>query len=245
MSYWLETSETIEKGVGFQHFDATHLAWLAVFVLFSALVSLLYRRADAARRVVIRRVMAACIVADELFKMAALWIGGNFDVSYLPLHLCSINIFLVAFHASKPNATLDNFLYAICIPGALLALLFPTWTRLPVQNFMHLHSFTVHILLAAYPIMLTIGGDIQPRARFIPRVVGLLLLLASVALVFNLMFDTNFMFLMSASKGNPLYWFKRNLGSHLWGFPILLPLVLLAMYAPFLRHRKNEKLANA
>lgn len=232
MNYWLETAGTIQKGVGFSHFDGLHMSWLAVFLLFTLGLCSLYRSGSPGRRKALRRTMAAAIVGDELFKTALLFIGGNYNANYLPLHLCSINIILIAIHAFKPGRVLDNFLYGVCIPGALAALLFPSWTSLPFANFMHIHSFTVHILLAAYPIMLTAGGDIKPDVKQIPRCLALLAGLAGVALVFNLIFGTNFMFLMDAEPGNPLYWFAQRFGSHLWGFAVLVPAVLAVMYAP-------------
>ena len=110
-------------------------------------------------------------------------IGGNFNWDYLPLHLCSINIFLIALHAWKPSRLLDNFLYFICIPAATAALLFPTWTSLPAANFMFWHSTSVHILLAAYPIMLFSGGDIRPSVRYMGKCFLLLLAMAVSSIV--------------------------------------------------------------
>ena len=66
---------------------------------------------------------------------------------------------------------------------------------------------------------------------FRPRVL-LVLGLAVPIYIFNSIFDTNFMFLMEPDSGNPLEMFEKLLGSHLWGFPILLPVVILAMYLP-------------
>ena len=57
----------------------------------------------------------------------------------------------------------------------------------------------------------------------------------------NLLWDTNFMFLMRPDSGNPLEMFEKLLGSHLWGFPILLPVVILIMYAPMLIGKKLKK----
>lgn len=232
MHYWMETTSTIVRGVGFAHFDRLHLMWLMIFILFTITMCYVYRKADASRRIRLRRRMANAIAADELFKTAVLVIGGNYTADHLPLHLCSINIFLIALHARRPGRTLDNFLYAVCFPGALAALLFPGWTQLPLANFMHIHCFTVHILLAAYPIMLTVGGDIRPDVRQIPKCLGLLTGLVCIALVSNLCFGTNFMFLMEAPRGNPLRWFQDRFSSHLAGYGILIPGVLAAMYAP-------------
>lgn len=230
-NFW-DTVETIPEGMGFTHYDSCHLAWLAGFVVFAVLSSVIYRRSKEEHRKIIRWVFAALIVADELFKMVCLFIGDRYMADYLPLHLCSINIFLIAAHAVKPTKLLNNFLYLICIPGALAALLFPTWTELPPTSFMHLHSFSIHILLATYPIMLTAGKDIVPDVKYLPKCMLLLAVLAVPALIVNLLCDTNFMFLMYAEPGNPLYLFETAFGSHLLGFPILIAAVIGVMYLP-------------
>lgn len=230
--YFFECSDTIVKGVGFSHFDPLHLMWLLAFVLFAGFSCYFYKNATPEKRRKIRFVYAGLLVLDELIKIAGLSAFGNYSVSYLPLHLCSINIILIAIHVFKPTKALDNFLYSICIPAAIVALLFLTWTKLPLLNFMHIHSFTVHILLATYPIMLTFGKDIRPSAKDLPKSLLLLLDLALPIYIVNLLFDTNFMFLMRAGKTNPLYIFEKMWGNHLWGFLVIIPAVLLLMYFP-------------
>ena len=108
------------------------------------------------------------------------------------------------------------------------------------MNFMYLHSFTVHILLMAYPIMLCAGGDLKPEAKYIPKCVALLGTLALVALGANLVFGTNFMFLMYAPRNNPLYFFQKQFGSHLVGFAVLLPVVFGMMYLPLTLREKRS-----
>lgn len=242
MKYFLLTEEVIPDGMGFRSFDLTHLMWLAVTVVLIVLAALQYRRLDEKGRDKWRKVVAILLIADELFKQVCLIIGGNFLVKYLPLHLCSINLFLIAYHAWKPNKMLGSYLYAVCIPGALAAILCPTWTQLPVLNFMHLHSTTVHILLLMYPVVLTVGGDIKPRAKQIPKCLLILACLAAVALVANLLLDTNFFFLMGAGgKNNPLYLFELLLGDHRFGFPILIAAVLAVMFIPVEFYHKLKR----
>lgn len=245
MEYFLHTEEVIPEGLGFKSFDATHLLWLAATVVVIVLAALHYRRLDEKGRSLWCKVVAVLLVADELFKHVCLIIGGNFMVKYLPLHLCSINLFLIAYHAWKPNRSLGAYLYAVCIPGALAATLCPTWTALPVLNFMHLHSTTVHILLLMYPIVLTAGGDIKPRAKDIPKCLLVLVCLAAVALAANLLLDTNFFFLMeSGGTNNPLYLFEVLLGDHRLGFPILVAAVLAVMFIPIeVYHKLKQKKA--
>lgn len=107
---------------------------------------------------------------------------------------------------------------------------------------MHLHSFTVHILLAVYPIMLTAGGDIRPRLREVPYCLGLLAVLAVLIYPVNLLLDTNFMFLMYAPEGNPLAWFESTFGNHLIGYPVLIAAVVAVMFLPVVlaRHRRRN-----
>lgn len=246
MKYFLETSDTIVDGVGFHHFELCHILWLAAFVALAISVSIIYRRSDRKVRRHLQYAVAGLIVADEIFKMVMLTVGGNYTLSYLPLHLCSINIILIAIHVFKPSKTLDSFLYSICIPAAAVALLFPSWTKLPFLNFMHMHSFSVHILLALYPIMLTAGGDIKPRARYIPRCLVLLLGMAIPLYFFNNKFGTNYMFLREAEPGNPLYIFEQAFGHHYWGFVVIIPVVLLIMFLPVeLYHLYKKKKTTA
>ena len=91
--------------------SARHLVTLALYIGFAALSCKLYKAADEKKRAQLWGLFAVLLLADEAFKQIGLQIGGNFNWDYLPLHLCSINIFLIALYAWKPSRLLDNFLY--------------------------------------------------------------------------------------------------------------------------------------
>ena len=241
MKYFFETTESIAEGLGFSMFDALHLMWIGIAIVCLLVSVFLYRRLSDVGRNHWRKVIAWLLIADELFKMAILICSGRYTFSYLPFHLCSINIFLITIHAYKPSRVLDNFLYTVCIPGALAALLFPSWTSLPITSGMHLHSFTVHILLMLYPSVLTLNGDIQPDVKGLLKSLGLLVAMAIPIYGLNLLLDTNFMFLMSADSGNPLYIFETLWGNHLLGFPVIIVGILLVMYGPLILIQKLRK----
>jgi uncharacterized membrane protein YwaF len=111
----------------------------------------------------------------------------------------------------------------------------------PVWNFFHLHSFTIHILLVLYPLLLVTSGQVETDLKSALKGVALLVAMAIPVYGLNLLWDTNFMFLMRPDKGNPLEMFEKLLGSHLWGFPILLPVVILVMYLPTLPFKLRKK----
>ena len=85
----------------------------------------------------------------------------------------------------------------------------------------------------------------QERKREVRIMVGCLLLnlgilavLAAIAYGVNLVFDTNFMFLMYPIAGTPLVWFETHMGSHIWGFPILISAIIVVMYSGLYLYRK-------
>ena len=242
MKYFWETVASIEEGVGFNYYDGTHIAWILAFVAFAIITSIIYRKSDSKQRDRIRKLFALLIVLDEIFKQYGLIAHGLWTTGYLPLHLCSINIFIIAYHVFKPNKTIDNFLYAVCVPGAIAAILAPTWVELPVLNFMHIHSFTVHILLATYPIMLVAGKDIYVDIKEVPKAILFTAILAIPIYFVNVLLNENYMFLMKADAGNPLLYFEEWFGNHLIGVPVIESAVILVLYGPFYiyRHLKNK-----
>lgn len=92
MEFFMHTMETVPAGVGFSHFDGLHLAWLVAFVAITIANCFLFRKLDEKGKKRWQKTIAYLIVLDEIFKDVMLIAGGRFNVSYLPLHLCSINI---------------------------------------------------------------------------------------------------------------------------------------------------------
>ena len=240
MPYFFDCVETIPAGVGWNHYDPIHLLWLGGGALFILLACLVYRRLDGDKRHKMRLILAAVTVGNEIFTMWVLMSHGNYYEEYLPLHLCSINIFVVLWHALRPNENVGAFLYTVCMPGAIAALLFPTWNELPLLCGMHLHSFTVHIELVLYPLLLIAGGEVRPNVKQIPKILGLLLLSGVPAILANHFFDTNFMFLRYAEPGNPLLLFEQWFGNHLIGIPVLVTLILIVLYTPWVLADKRK-----
>ena len=235
------TSDHIPEGVGFQAYGLTHILWLLAGAAFCVAACVFFKNLSDDKRKTALKILGIYIFAQEMVKNLVLIIMGEFSWGYLPFHLCGINILLIAFDVLKQTKIVRSFLYYFAIPGALLALLFPNWTEMPVWNFFHLHSFTIHILLVLYPMLLVTTNQAATDLRSALKSVALLVISAIPVYGLNLLWDTNFMFLMKPDSGNPLEMFEKLLGSHLWGFPILLPVVILVMYLPayLIKNRKQ------
>ena len=235
------TNSNIPEGLGFKTFDLTHILWLFAGLILWIGVCMIYGRLSERKRKIMLTVIGAYIFMQEMAKNLVLICLGEFSWGYLPFHLCGINILLIAFDIIKQTKIVRNFLYYFAIPGAALALLFPNWTETPVWNFFHIHSFTIHILLVLYPLLLVTTGQVETTLKAAFKGVVLLVAMAIPVYFLNLLWDTNFMFLMNPDSGNPLEFFEKLLGSHLWGFPILLPVVIFIMYLPIFILNKRKK----
>ena len=238
MLVFFMSKDTVPEGVGFSTFGVGHLIWLVGIIAAIILATVIYKRLDEKGRKIMRLAVGGIILFLEISKNFYHIIMGEFSYGYLPFHLCGINILLIAFDMIKPTKIVRNFLYYFSIAGATLALVFPNWTQLPFWNFSCLHSFSIHGFLVMYPILLIVGGELTPDVKTMPKCIGLLVLMAIPIYFMNMAWDTNFMFLMHPDKGNPLELFEKLLGSHLWGFPILLPVVMGIMYIPILILKK-------
>ena len=234
------TNDNLPEGVGFQTFGPVHILWLLAGLILCVVTCVLFRKLSIRKQKIFLQVLGSYIFFQEMLKNLVLILLGEFSWGYLPFHLCGINILLIAFDVFKQSKTVRSFLYYFAIPGAALALLFPNWTETPVWNFFHLHSFTIHILLVLYPLLLVTTDQVPTDLKSALKGVGLLVAMAVPVYGLNLLWDTNFMFLMEPDSGNPLELFEQLLGSHLWGFPILLPIVILVMYIPILIFKKRK-----
>lgn len=245
MSMFWMTVPTVTARYGsdykaFALFGPVHLFWLGLALVLCIGPGLWYRRAAprARRRLLIA--LTVFLVADELFKDVVTIATGQWSWSYLPLHLCSLNIFVCAANTVRPSARLQEILYALCLPGALIALLSPSWQALPLWNAIHLHSSTVHVVLVLYPVLLLAGG-FRPDVRRLPFVCGCLAAAAAAVFAVNKWLRTNFMFLNGAGDNIITRLMADVLGEKLYvlGFLPVIALLWAVLYLPWVLVRRR------
>jgi len=241
--YLFYSADNIPEGVGFSLFGMGHLIWLASIALVITWGCGRYRRCEENGRQKMRRRVSALLIVDELLKITVLSAIGYYDASYLPLHLCSINIFVCLWYTLRPNKMAAEVLYALSIPGALVALLSPTWVELPFINLMSFHSFSVHGLLILYPMMLLTSGEHRPNIRRFWMPLAFMLVLSPVLYVFNIIFDTNFMFLNGTADNIVLETIERIVTPkfYILGLVALVMVVWFVMYLPWAMLDRKKK----
>ena len=228
------------ESAGFGLFSAVHGAYLAAAALSALLLCLFYRRWGAEKRKRLRRGIAASALALELLRAVLLMLSGHYTIGRLPLHLCAMAVYISFFHALRGGRLTGQFLYAFCMPGAAAALLFPDWSYYPALHFMTLCSFALHILVFCYILMQVPCGDIRPDAKSLPQCLGAMLAAAIPVYVFDVLTNTNYLFLNWPSPGSPLELFAfLGRPGYLLGYIPLIAGVWIILYLPFIL--KNKK----
>ncbi|MCD7776386.1 MAG: YwaF family protein [Firmicutes bacterium] len=233
-------------GSGYQSFslfDSTHIFWLVFAFAVCATGALLYRKASPDTRRRVNIILAAVIVCVEASRQLVIIVTGQWRPETLPLHMCSINIFVCLWYAIKPNKLAANILYSLCMPGAAVALLSPSWLALPINNFCHINSEVLHILLLMYPILLLAGG-FRPDIHELPKVLVCLFGFCAIIYPLNKLIGTNFMFLNGAHSNAITSLCASVFGDELYliGFAVILAVILTVLYLPFvLTSKKHAK----
>lgn len=221
---------------GFGRFSFAHIVLLlAAAGLYIGAFVFCRKRPGPGR--LLSRASVCLALISELGRAAALLALGLYDRGRLPLHLCTLSVYLYLIHALRPGPYLGQFVYAFSLPGALFALVFPDWADYPLWHFVSLSSFLLHFLLVLYPLTALALGDIRPDIRRLPGSIALMLAMALPVWALNKLLGTNYMFLNWPPPGTPLELFAfLGTKGYLLGF---IPLAL-AVWALLYRRQLPE-----
>ncbi len=189
--------------VGFGRFSPAHLILLSALVLLLLGAYILCRKMPGPGRS-LARVSAWLLLLTELGRAAVLLALGLYDRGRLPLHLCTLSVYLYFIHMLRPGPVLGQFIYAFSLPGAAFALVFPDWADYPLFHFVTFSSFLLHFFLLLYPITALALDEIRINIRRFPGSLALMLSFALPIWALNKLLGTNYMFLNWPPPGTPL-----------------------------------------
>ena len=234
--YFWKQYEDLPQGLGYMRFSAEHIVTLLVLgVLLVVAVRLL--TASDAKRAASMKVLPWVMVGLEIFKDAFLIKTGHFGIGYLPLHLCSLGVFVfIAASLAKTDKwrmVLSEIACVVIVPGTIAALLFPDWAHLyPVFNFMNLYGYLWHGMLLLYPVMMVKSGWTQLSGRHAHYVWFFMIGAAIPVYFFDRTTDCNYMFVNWPPKGTPLEMIAHITGDGLYlvGYAIFAIIVIVLIY---------------
>ncbi|MCR5794762.1 MAG: YwaF family protein [Solobacterium sp.] len=204
MKYFWTHRDNIPDGYGYGQFTPAHFVWLVLTVLFTAAVTVIYKGAGTAERILILRVIGAALIFIDVVKMILIARSDVKLSEYLPLELCSFGAYFIVCDSIVPdNAVFGQMLLTLFLPAAIMAVIFPTTQALPSFNFYTIHQFLYHGLIISYVIARFASGEIPNTYAGVWPSILKIILLAAVIYVIDTVFDKNFMFLRD-TYGNPM-----------------------------------------
>ncbi len=183
-------------GGAFQLFGIAHLAALGVVILAIVLLVIFGKRANEKTRKTIRYTMAAILVVDEIGWHVWNAANGTWNIqTMLPLHLCSVFVFLSAYMLVVRNYTIYEFAYFLGIAGASQALLTPD---AGIYGFPHYRFFQImlsHGCIIAAAIYMTLVEGYRPTWNSLKKVlIGGNIYMVAVFFL-NLAIGSNYLFI--------------------------------------------------
>ena len=221
-------------GAPFVLFGAAHIGTLLVIVLLN-LWLLRFRGASEATRTKIRWTLAIVLwLAESSWHIWNLAIGTWTIQTMLPLHMCSVLIWLTGFMLIFKNYSIYEFVYFLGIGGALQALLTPDVGIYGFPHFRYFQTFFSHGLLITAGIYMTVIEGFRPTWKSILRVFVIANIYMVIIYFVNMAIGSNY--LMINSKP-PMATIMDLLPAWPWYIPWLEVIAFvncLLLYIPFI-----------
>jgi len=183
-------------GAPFELFGSAHLIALALVVLVNILIVTNQKRFTPQSRRAMRYGMATLLVVNEIAWHLWNYLTGQWTIqTMLPLHLCSVLVWVSAYMLVTGNYTIYEYAYFLGIAGATQALLTPDAGIYGFPHFRFFQSIISHGTIATAAIYMTVVEGYRPYTRSLVHVmVGGNLYMIAVGAV-NWLLGSNYLFI--------------------------------------------------
>ncbi len=235
-------------GNPFVLFGTWHLVALLVILLIN-LAMLGFRRTSEKTRRIVRWSMAITLWLDEASWHIWNIYWGHWTVAQLPLHICSLLIWLTGFMLIFKVRRIYEFAYFIGIGGAMQALLTPDAGIYGFPHFRIFQTMISHGLLLTSAIYMTTVEGFRPTWKSLWRVVIGLNIYAILIYPVNLLLGTDFLYINSKPATASLLDALPRWPYYLIFMELIGLAIFLLLYLPFMirdgRARMKAKVLEA
>lgn len=242
-NYFFTYETKIPDGIGFALFGPWHLLWLGLIVAGCIGYVRQYIKSSMQVQNRMEKVVAASLVGWIVVRTLYIVVIHEELLYELPFHLCSMAGILCAIHSFTNWKWLGQVLYTICLPGTILALLFPNWNFYPVIHFITVEAFFFHMGIVLYVAGQLASHKIEPHLTKLWQVLLFLFAVVTPIFWFDKKYDVNYMFVNWPSTGSPLVWLAEKMGNpgYLIGYAALVLLCMVLMDVGYVLWTKYAK----
>ncbi|MFQ6608268.1 MAG: TIGR02206 family membrane protein [Fidelibacterota bacterium] len=188
----------------FNTFGAQHL-WTLLTIAIIQITVLVYVRsfATAKGKNGVRWLLALGLLGHEVLRNTYLVLDNNWDFqTKLPLHLCGLNLFLVAYILLSKDFRAFPLAYFWAI-GAIHSILTPN-IAYDFPSYYYVEFFFGHSLTILGVLFLMVTTPLRPTFKSLHFSLLISFLVMGVVGFFNWLFNTNYMYLCQAPEGDNL-----------------------------------------
>jgi len=157
-------------GPPFELFGRSHIAALLLLVALNTLL-ILSKNAEDKTKNMIRWVLALILLANEIAWHVWNIAVGKWNIqTMLPLHLCSVLVWLGTVMLVTKNYRIYEFMYLMGIGGAIQALATPDLGIYGFPHFRFFQTFISHGLIVTSAIYMTVVEGFRPTWKSVLRV---------------------------------------------------------------------------
>ncbi len=189
-------SGTEYTGKPFELFGTAHLIALSIVLLFNLSFLFFRKKPDSAVNHLLRYGMAFVLILNE-----GLWHYWNIRTGQwslqetLPLHICSIFVFLNAIMLVTKSYRIYEFAYFLGIAGAVQPLLTPDAGMWGFPHFRFFQVIISHGLIVSSAVYMTVVQRYRPTWRSLGRVLLGSGIYMAFIFVLNLLIGSNYLFI--------------------------------------------------
>ena len=215
-------------------FGTWHLVALAIIVLIN-FAMLGFRESSEKTRTTVRWIMAIVLWVNEASWHIWNLYWGHWTVqTMLPLHVCSVMIWLAGFMLIFKLRPIYEFAYFIGIAGAMQALLTPDAGIYGFPHYRIIQTMISHGILITATIYMTTVEGFRPTWKSFWRVLIGLNLYAALIYPINLLLGADYLYINGKPATASLLDALPPWPYYLIYMEVLLVVIFLLLYLPFI-----------
>ncbi len=222
-------------------FGLAHVATMIIIGLLAFVIPMLLKTDNDSRGLVVARVLSVLLIISELGKpLVSVLIYNNSLATSLPLHLCGVAAFLVAWTLWHRSYRSYEIVYFWGIGGGVPAILTPDLLAgFPHPSFFYF--FISHGLILLGVMYATIVFRFRPVFVSVAKAIVATFILIAVIYPVNVLLDSNYMYLLAKPQALTLMEFMGQWPWYLLTLIVIGIIVYLLCYLPFLFIGRHEK----
>ncbi len=219
-----------------QIFGAKHLSIVGIFIAIW-LSFFYFRKVWNEKQIKSIRISLAVMLAAAEISIHIWWAyWGIWNIqTTLPLHLCSVMVWVTVYTALTDNRNLYEFTYFLGIGGALQAFLTPAdGAMYDIPHYRIMQTLIAHGLLITIPIFMTIVEGLRPTLASFKRIFIWTNIYMVIIFFINRILGSNYLFIAQKPPSPTL---MDVLSPWPWYIPqleVLAFVIFFILYIPFL-----------